>query len=155
MLVLRTTTGVEIHCERGRKSAFDFKVRYRNPGGRLRTPRHSHWAVDLDMKYRANAALTRGLIDHLLDIMTRQVPANTFPPTVVVPDAATLTRFAELNAYGDYSAEFLIVVVSLIMLQEKTNYPAGTMNRRLLKMIRDGADLFSIISAATLGRHSP
>jgi hypothetical protein len=35
------------------------------------------------------------------------------------------------------------------MVQEKTNYPDGTMNLDLFRLFREGADIFSVVSAAT------
>ncbi len=41
------------------------------------------------------------------------------------------------------------LITELIMIQEKTNYPNGTINLNLFKKFRNGADIFSIVSAAT------
>lgn len=54
-----------------------------------------------------------------------------------------------MDTYGEYTVEFLLVVTELIMIQEKTNYPDGVMNLNLFQRFRDGADIFSVVSAAT------
>jgi len=54
-----------------------------------------------------------------------------------------------LNQYGDYSTEFFLVIVALIMIQERTNYPSGTMTLRLFQQFQNNADIFTIISMAT------
>jgi len=58
-------------------------------------------------------------------------------------------QFKELDQYGEYSVEFILVVTELIMIQEKTNYPNGTMNLTLFKKFRNREDIFSVVSAAT------
>ena len=64
-----------------------------------------------------------------------------------------LDRFEELNQYGQYSVEFILVVTELIMIQEKTNYPNGTMNIKVFESFRNKhADIFSVVSAATFTR---
>jgi hypothetical protein len=67
----------------------------------------------------------------------------------VIYSPSDVFSFAELNRYGEYSIEFLLVVIELIMVQEKTNYPTGTMNLRLFQKLRAGADIFTLVSAAT------
>jgi hypothetical protein len=58
--VHRTAAGVEIFFARGKKvqSPFDFIVRYREPGKRIRTPKHIHWIIDLYIKDAHRPSLT-------------------------------------------------------------------------------------------------
>ena len=61
--------------------------------------------------------------------------------------------FQELNDYGQYSIEFILVVTELIMIQEKTNCPNGTMNVKIFEKFRNKHnDIFSVVSAATFTR---
>lgn len=44
--------------------------------------------------------------------------------------------------------ELLLVVGELIIIQEKTNYPRGTMTERLFRFFKEEKDVFSLVSAA-------
>lgn len=144
-----TKDRVRIYTEPGQKSAYDFVVRYRQPGKRMRTPKHIHIIADLYQKRGAKPDLLNDFVDHIIAIIDATVPANDYPPTLRAFDEAQLARFASLDDIGEYRVEFLLVVIELIMLQERTNYPNGNMNRRLFQRFRDGADIFSVVGAAT------
>ena len=148
--LFRTTKdGIRIYTEPGQKSAYDFVVRYRQPGKRMRTPKHIHIIADLYQKRGAKPDLLNDFVDHIISIIDATAPANDYPPTLRAFDEAQLARFASLDDIGEYRVEFLLVVIELIMLQERTNYPNGNMNRRLFQRFRDGADIFSVVGAAT------
>ena len=90
------------------------------------------------------------LVDHIInEIILKANPSNTNPPVLQVFSPQHVNRFQALDAYGEYSVEFLLVVTELIMIQEKTNYPQGVMNLNLFQLFRDEADIFSVVSAAT------
>ncbi len=65
-------------------------------------------------------------------------------------DAKTLENFKELSKYGEYNVKFLLLLAKLLMLQEKTNYPEGKIFQTLLKKLKEGEDIFSILQTATL-----
>lgn len=151
-LIHTTKDGVEILVSKGQKlqSPYDFKVHYREPGKRIRTPKHIHLIIDLYMKLSRNEELTIQLVDHIINnIILKVKPANKFPPCLQIFRQEHVEQFKELNQYGEYSVEFILVVVELIMIQEKTNYPNGTMNLTLFKKFRNREDIFSVVSAAT------
>ncbi|MEM4194979.1 MAG: hypothetical protein QXY05_01610 [Candidatus Anstonellales archaeon] len=147
--IYKTNNGVEIIISKGKKSAKDFKVHYREPRNRIRTPKHIHIIIDLYMKMSKNKELTMKLVDYIIEMIKKVKPAEEYPPKLQVFSKEKLEEFKELNNYGEYSVEFLLVVVELIMIQEATNYPTGTMNLRLFEKFRYGADIFSVVSAAT------
>lgn len=60
-----------------------------------------------------------------------------------------MKQFQGVDAYGEYSVEFLLVITELIMIQEKTNYPSGILNLNLFRLFQGEADIFSVVSAAT------
>jgi len=149
-LVHTTAEGVKVYVSKGRKSQYNFKVQYQEPGKRVRTPKHIHLIIDLYMKLTGNRSLTMQLVDHIIDQVILEVQPSTFnPPTLQVFSPQHVSKFQQLDAYGEYSVEFLLVITELIMIQEKTNYPEGTMNLNLFRLFRDGADIFSVVSAAT------
>lgn len=148
--IYETHNGVKIYVSKGGKSAHNFKVRYREPHKRIRTPKHIHLIIDLLMKKTGNRPLTLQLVNHIIDAIILQVgPSVSNPPCLQIFSPDHITRFQALDVYGEYSVEFLLVITEMIMIQEKTNYPDGLMNLRLFELIRDEADIFSIVSAAT------
>ena len=151
-LMHTTREGVKILVSKGSKkeSPFDFRVHYREPGKRVRTPKHIHLIIDLYMKLSRNEELTLKLVDYLIDMMKKLKPVTQYPPSLQVYNKQDLSKFEELNNYGEYSVEFIVVVTELIMIQEKTNYPTGTMNVKVFERFRDKHDdIFAVVSAAT------
>lgn len=127
----------------------DFIVKYREPGKRIRTPKHIHLIIDLYLKQSGNYELTMKLIEHIIEMIKSISSSSKFPPDMQAYSSKDVKRFSKLDEYGEYSTEFLLVITDLIMIQEKTNYPDGTMNLKIFEKFRDGADIFSIVSAAT------
>ena len=105
------------------------------------------------MKLSKNKELTLKLVDYLINMMKKLNPVTKYPPSLQVYNKEDITQFEELNSYGEYSVEFILVVTELIMIQEKTNYPKGTMNVKVFERFRDKHDdIFSVVSAATFTR---
>lgn len=148
-VLLTTENGIQIGVEPGSKSKNDFKVKYRLPGGRERTPKHIHLIIDILLKRQGNTELTNQLVKYLLGVLTQLRPITSYPPTFQLFQPGTIARFNALNTFGEYKVEFLSAIFELIMIQEVTNYPSGTMNRRLFENILEGKDIFSLVSAAT------
>ncbi len=149
-LIYTTSNGTRIYVQKGGKSDFDFKVRYQEPGKNKRTPQHIHLIIDLYMKKVGNKELTMRLVDHLIkDVILKVRPSMENPPALQVFSPDHIWPFQDLDAYGEYSVEFLLVVGELIIIQEKTNYPYGTMTERLFRSFRDEKDIFSVVSTAT------
>jgi hypothetical protein len=69
-------------------------------------------------------------------------------------DKQTIEKFKELSKYGEYDVKFLILVAQLLMIQEKTNYPKGKIFQKLLKRIKEGDDIFTILSTASMKKLS-
>lgn len=148
--ILHTTKeGVQIIVEQGIKSKFDFKVRYREPGKHVRTPKHIHLIIDLYIKKAGNKDLTLALVKKFLEMLAKLEISTEFPPKFQEFSSEKFTEFEELNKYGEYSVEFLAAIFDLIMIQEKTNYPNGTINRKLFEAFSNEKDIFAVVSAAT------
>lgn len=149
-MVYVTKNGTRILVSKGRKSPLDFKVRYQEPGKHVRTPKHIHLIIDLYMKKTGNKELTMKLVDHIINnIILKVKPAESFPPKLQIFSPEHVSKFEELDKYGEYPVEFLLVITELIMIQEKTNYPGGVMNLKLFRSFRKEDDIFSVVSAAT------
>ncbi|NJK78938.1 MAG: hypothetical protein HC876_19100 [Chloroflexaceae bacterium] len=148
--IYTTAQNVQIHIKPGKKSEYDFIVQYRELGKRLRTPQHIHFIIDLYMKKVGNKALTLALVDHIIEqIIVAVQPATIHPPRLQLFTSDQIVQFQNLDNYGEYSIEFLLVVIELIMIQEKTNYPTGTMNLHLFQRFRREDSIFSVVQAAT------
>ena len=148
-LMYKTRGGVEIFVKPGEKSKYDFSVCYREPGKHIRTPKHIHLIIDLYMKKAFDKKLTLELVKEFLDTLSRLRVCDKFPPSFQEFSPQNLKHFEKLNDAGDYSVEFLSAIFDLIMIQEKTNYPNGTINRKLFEAFLNEKDIFSVVSAAT------
>lgn len=149
-LIHQTSDEIEIYTEPGKKSEYDFRVRYREPGKRIRTPKHIHIIVDLYQKRGWDRNLTNSFADHIIDRIIRTVvPATSYPPDLQIFDTSHINQFEGLTGVGEYSPEFLLVVVELIMIQERTNYPDGNLNLQLFQKFRNDEDIFRVVGAAT------
>jgi hypothetical protein len=148
-LIHTTLSEDQIFVAKGSKSQLDFIVKYRSPGKRLRTPKHIHLVVDLYAKLAGNENLSMKFIDHVISMIEQMQPVQMFPPRLQFFSKEQLSLFDGLDMYGEYSVEFLLVVIELIMLEEKTNYPNGTLNLRIFRNMREKADIYSVVSAAT------
>ncbi len=149
-LIYKTQAGTCIYVEPGKKSQSDFKVIYKEPGKRTRTPKHIHLIVDLYLKRAGNRSLTDQLVDHIINNLILKVqPISVFPPKLQVFHPQHVQQFQSLDAFGEYPVEFLLVVTELILIQEKTNYPNGIMSINLFSKFKEGADIFTVIHAAT------
>ena len=154
-IIYTCSDGTDIIIEKGSKiqSKYDFKVRYKSPGKRTRTPKHIHWVIDLYIKLQHAPSLTMQLIDYFINITKRLKQSRDFPPVLQFFNIEIYKKFRLLDNYGEYKVDFLLIVIELIMIQEKTNYPTGTMNLRLLEKFRkDDSDIFSVVSKATFNR---
>lgn len=145
----KTEKGVEVLVSRGSKSKNDFRVHYREPGRRIRTPKHIHWTIDLYIKREHERELTNKLVDSLIDITKQLSPSEKFPPDFQFFTKMDLEQFKPLDKYGDYTSDFLVATIELIMIQEKTNYPVGVMNLQLLEAFRQNKGIFEVVSRAT------
>ena len=57
-ILLTTKDRIQVGIEPGSKSKNDFKVKYRIPNGRERTPKHIHLVIDILLKRQGNPDLS-------------------------------------------------------------------------------------------------
>jgi len=152
-LIWTTQNGVEIAVERGKKpeSLHDFVVRFREPEKQWRTPKHIHLIVELYVKEAYNKELTHQLRDHLLQVFQAVQPIVSYPPDLQFFKPEHAQPFEPLNAVGEMSVEFLLVVSELIFIQEKTNYQGGSLTYKLYQDF-GVKDRFTVVNTATLKR---
>jgi len=134
-VVYTTKENMQILVYPGTKteSPYDFKVKFKKQEGRERTPKHIHMIVEMYVKHAYNPILTMKLRDHILEIFERIQPIDYFPPKLQFFKSEHLEPFEELDKVGEFTVEFLLVTTELIAIQEKTNYPKGSLTESLYK----------------------
>lgn len=149
ILIYTTQSGVEIFVEKGKKSQspYDFRVRFREPGKRERTPTHVHLIVEMYVKNAFNSRLTLELKNHILNVFSKIQPIDYYPPHLQIFKPEHVKPFTELDMVGEFSVEFMLVTTELIMIQEKTNYPRGSLTQQLYADFGI-KDRFSVIQSA-------
>lgn len=149
-LIYTTKQHVEIQIYPGKKtqSPYDFIVKFKEPDKRERTPAHVHLIVEMYVKYAYNPTLTLKLKDHILVMLSHIKPINYFPPCLQFFKEDHTKPFKELDQVGEFTVEFLLVVSELLAIQEKTNYPKGSLTERLYQSF-GVKDRFSVIQSAT------
>ncbi|MCL0050733.1 hypothetical protein M1N22_02655, partial [Dehalococcoidia bacterium] len=150
-LVYTTKANVQIGVYPGRKpeSPYDFIVKFREPGKRERTPAHVHLIVEMYVKHAHNPSLTLKLKDHILTMLRSIEPVNSFPPNLQFFKPEHTEPFKELDKVGEFTVEFLLVVTELMAIQEKTNYPEGSLTESLYEDF-GVKDRFQVIQKAVL-----
>ena len=146
----------------GSISKYDIAIKYRQrtkdgKWSRIRTPKHIHWAVDILLKLQAEKERTKEFINLLLKRWEEVEPIRSEEERRRRTDieyllsrySKELNEYASLSGKGEYSIKFLILLAELLMTQEKTNREDAYMFKELLKALKDGEDIFKIVSIAT------
>jgi len=145
------TTGenvrIEVYPGSKRQSPYDFIVKFREPNKRERTPAHVHLIVEMFVKHAYNSSLTLELREHILKMLSQVQPVTSFPPTLQYFKPEHVEPFKELNKVGEFTVEFLLVAIELVAIQERTNYPTGTLTESLYKSF-GVKDRFQVIQKA-------
>lgn len=152
-LVYTTKENVQIGVYLGRKpeSPYDFIVKFREPGKQERTPAHVHLIVEMCVKHTHNPLFTLKLKEHILTMLKTINSVSSFPSTLQFFKPEHIELFKELDRVGEFTIEFLFVVTELLAIQEKTNYPEGSLTESLYKDF-GVKDRFSVIQKAVLKR---
>jgi len=78
--VTRDNIQIEVYPGKKSESLYDFIVKFRYPGKRMRTPAHVHLIVEMYVKYAYNPSLTLKLKEHILTMLSQIKPISSFPP---------------------------------------------------------------------------
>ena len=71
-------------------------------------------------------------------------PVNSFPPSLQFFKPEHTDPFNDLDKVGEFTVEFMLVVTELMAIEEKTNYPTGSLTESLYKDL-GVKDRFSVI----------
>lgn len=146
---------------KGAKVIFDIVVKYRglvdsdkNLWTNLRTPTHTHWLIDVLVKRYKNKSQLKQFILTLIKVWNEKIKPFTngldrYQKMRSVDKLYSayidIDKFKDIASYGFYSIKFLFFLATLLMFQERTNYPDGKIFQGLLrKLSEDSDDLFSI-----------
>ncbi len=148
----------------GSLSEFDLLIKYRqkenNKWSSIRTPKHIHWAVDILIKTSLEKDKTKDFLDFLIDYWNNNVSPlksederNTLLNNKLLNEVNNeASQYPELAEKGEYSVKFLLLIAKLLMFQEKTNLDTAYMFKNLLEALKEGKDIFKIVSIATHNR---
>jgi len=103
--------------------------------------------VEMYVKHAFNPSLTLKLRDQILTMLSQIRPVNSFPPTLQFFKPEHVEPFKELDKVGEFTVEFLLIAIELVAIQEKTNYPTGTVTENLYKNF-GVKDRFSVIQSS-------
>ena len=142
----------------GSLSDFDILIKYKDESKsfRLRTPKHIHWAVDFLLKKQGDERTTEALLVRARAYWDLCKPLKTRDfETIknVLEQGFTYfnpQEYQTLNSFGEYDVDFLVSLMILLPVQEKTNYSGAFMFRNVLDslLVKD-LDIFSVTSIAT------
>lgn len=147
-----------IYVFQGSISENDIIVKYMEEGKRMRTPKHIHWAVDLLLKLQAKKELTKSFIKEIRNDWEKCKPLKNNDEEALASlvgnymKTTDVLKYKELDNYGEYGVEFLIVLMTLLMTQEKTNREDAYMFGKVLdSLLEEELDIFAIMSASGFG----
>lgn len=78
-------------------------------------------------------------------------PIDYFPPNLQYFRPEHVEAFKELDRVGEFTVEFMLVVAELMGIQERTNYPRGSLTESLYRDF-GVKDRFQVIQKAVLKR---
>lgn len=143
---------------RGENPDLDILIKFQKDKGRVRTPAHIHWVIDVLIKKEHNKVLTLKFIKYLRDIWERVEPFRTKSEQQKCELKQTtrkkLKKFEELNKYGEFSVEFIGHLIELMMRMEKTGLDRAFVFKELMDSIIQEKDIFSIVAKAIQKKRS-
>jgi hypothetical protein len=80
-------------------------------------------------------------------MLSQVEPVTSLPPTIQYFKPEHVEPFKELDKVGEFTVEFMLVAIELVAIQERTNYPTGTLTESLYKSF-GVKDRFQVIQKA-------
>lgn len=157
ILEIQTCDRFRIYVFPGVLSDNDIKIKFKDKDiakSRLRTPTHIHWTVDLLIKYEHNPELTSELLRLFRDHWNEITPLNSRDFDSIknkinfANNQEIIEQYSDLNGHGFFSVQFILTLMELLMIQEKTNMPDAYMFLRAINEFLKHQDLYKILSIA-------
>ena len=160
VLEVNFENGLKIYIFPGSLSPNDIIIKFKDgnlPRTQIRQPKHIHWAVDVLIKLHEDKEKTQEFLDFLIGIWNSTHPVRNrdqqrseLTIESLLRDSQTeIQEYEALSNKGEYSVKFLIMLAKLLMIQEKTNLETAFMFKKLLDALREGGDIFSVVSIAS------
>ena len=163
LIIIPVNKSYVLGVYQGSLSQYDLLLKYRQfqPDGtwtRIRTPKHIHWAVDILIKMHENEEETKRFVEFLIKYWRDGVkPLRTEVDRDTFLNVDVLLREVETEAFnytalsnkGEYSIKFLLLIAKILMVQEKTNREDAYMFGNVLESLKEGKDIYKIVSTAT------
>jgi hypothetical protein len=125
---------------RGENPELDFIVKYKEDGGRLRTPSHTHWIVDLLVKCETQKEEVKNYIYDMIGMYDAIQPFNTIEErnsyTLEYVNKYLKEKHGNLSSSGYYSINTLTTFIELFSKCEKQTKGAF-MFRNLLELVKE------------------
>ena len=137
---------------RGGNPELDYIVKYLEPTKRLRTPSHTHWIVDLMIKADNNKDLVKEFIDDWIGYYEIIKPFNSieerdgYTPIYI---EEFVSKYKILSQFGEYSIDFLSILIELFIKCEKQTKDAFMFRNMLILMkqyCENKKDFYQVIS---------
>ena len=150
--------GLRIYVFPGSLSPNDIIVKFKDanlPRTQIRQPKHIHWAVDLLIKKDNNPELTNKFLNEMLIRWKEIKPLSERSYDSIVNELrisknqSFIEQFKDLDKHGFFSMNFIIHLMEILMIQEKTNNPNAYMFNNVVLSLLQSQDLYNIISKAT------
>lgn len=150
--------GLRIYVFPGSLSPNDIIVKFKDsnlPKTQIRQPKHIHWAVDLLIKKDNNPELTNKFLNEMLVRWKEIKPLSERSYDSIINEIkisknkAFIDQFKELDKHGFFSINFIVHLMEILMIQEKTNNPNAYMFNDVVLSLLQSHDLYNIISKAT------
>ncbi|KKP38394.1 MAG: hypothetical protein UR30_C0019G0009 [Candidatus Peregrinibacteria bacterium GW2011_GWC2_33_13] len=122
-----------------------------------RQPSHIHWAVDLLIKMHQEPERTEKFLDFLLEMWENTQPLTTLEERnrilgfdyLLNDYEIQIERYNELGRKGEYSIKFLILLLKLLMIQEKTSLNEAYMFKNVLEQLKSSdTTIYKVVSIA-------
>jgi hypothetical protein len=124
---------------RGENPELDFIVKYKEEGGRLRTPSHTHWIVDLLVKCETQKDMVRDYINDMINMYDSITPFGTKEERdnyqLRYVNDSLRGLYGSLSNSGYYSIETLTTFIELFSKCEKQTSGAF-MFKNLLELVK-------------------
>lgn len=127
---------------RGANPELDFIVKYREPKSRLRAPSHTHWIVDLLLKYEHAPDDVNSFIGEWLEIYDRLEPFGSVEARnnyEMIYQEYFSEKYMGLENLGAFPIDFISNMIELFIRCEKQT-PNAFMFKTLLQLVKDYCD---------------
>lgn len=158
VLEVNFENGLKIYIFPGSLSPNDIIVKFKDgnlPRTQIRQPKHIHWAVDLLIKKDNNPDLTNKFLNEMLVRWKEIKPLSERSYDSIINELnisknqSFIDQFKELDKHGFFSIHFIVHLMEILMIQEKTNNQNAYMFNNLVLSLLQSHDLYNIISKAT------